>query len=523
MPNVNDTLNPNAPGVPVIETLPLAPEQVMAELSYYILPSQIRIYPYNPDDLVIKKGLYIYDQMKDDETVKIALLLKKTVMLAKQFEIEPASQDAIDLKIADFVKYVLFEQLEEPFTRILEEMLSAFDYGYSVSEKLFEYISEGPFAGYMGIRHIRTRPPHGFVFQNDAYGNLAFIRQFQGSSFSKDLPASKFVVHTYGKQFGNPYGISDCRAIYRPWWSKDVVLKFLAIHLERYGTPLVLAKYHGILNATERADLKTLLKNILTGTGFMIPADKAEVEKLEFGEAVGYIEALDRYDKMITRGMLLPDQLGFTNTKSGSYSLGQEQFDFFYLILQKYLNDLDYDVEKQVIKPLVQYNFGKNAKAPKIKATSPKAEDMAKMAEIYGSLTTSGYMSPNNADDLDYIRKKYELPEVKDTNREAAINAAEVTGTGAKSFAMNFSAKPTTQDLALQASMIQNEKLFSKIIAKLLPVISNDDYEKFVTAYQSGDIEGAFKTLEGYDVNGVKDELKNALKERFIEGKRAAK
>lgn len=498
--------------VPAVETIPLAPENVMAEMSYFILPSQIRIYPYNPDDLVMKKGLYIYDRMKDDEAIKLALLLKKTVMLAKTFEIQPASQDPVDIKIADFIKYVLFEQADVPFTSTLEQMLTAFDYGYSVSEKLFAYIEEGPFAGLMGIRAIKTRPPHGFDFQMDAWGNLAFVRQFQGTGYSQDLPVDKFVIHTYGQQFGSPYGISDCRAVYRPWWAKDVVLKFLAIHLERYGTPLVIAKYKGILNSTEKKDLQTLVKNILTGTGFVVPGDKAEIDKLEFGEAIGYIEALDRYDKMITRGMLLPDQLGFTNTRSGSYSLGQEQFDLFYMMLQKFLDDLIFDIEKQVIKPLVKYNFGK-VKPPKLKAMSPKAEDLSKLADIYGKLTDSGYMSPNNMEDLGHIRQKYALPEIKDATRADAMAASTAADDGN---VVKLSANAKT----IRASIEQNEKLFQRIIARLLPVISNDDYKKFTDAYQGGDIEAALKTIEGYDLSGVKDELKTVLKERFLEGRR---
>ena len=247
------------------DKIKLEASDVLNEMAFTILPTQLMINPYNPDDLIQKKGLYIYDKMKDDEIVKIALLVKKTIMLSNNILIEPTSQDSIDLKIAEFINYNLFTRLKTPFNRRLETMLTALDYGYSISEIMFEYINNHKdYKGLIGINDLKTRPPHGFTFKTDACGDLLCLKQFQGQGvYANDLPASKFIIHTFDKQFDNLYGNADLRAIYRPWWIKDVTLKFYAIHLERYGTPLLIAYYTGQLTPEEETDLKAILKYLL--------------------------------------------------------------------------------------------------------------------------------------------------------------------------------------------------------------------------------------------------------------------
>lgn len=491
--------NDNSVYKALLPLVSIKPEDVMSEMSYYMLPSQLTMYPYNPDDLVQKKGLFIYDRMKDDEVIKVALLLKKTVMLSNNIEIEAISTDPADQQAADFIKYVLFEQLEQPLNCIIEQVLSAFDYGYSISEKLFQHIEDGPFTGYIGIKNIKTRPPHGFDFSTDEFGTLKAVRQFQGTAYCKDLPPDKFLIHTYCKTFGNPYGVSDQRAIYRPWWCKDIVLKLSAIHLERYGTPAIIAYYKGILNKEEEKNIKTILKFIQTGTGFQLPDEKVRIDKLEFSEAKGYAEALDRYDKMMTRGLLMPDHLGFTNTSAGSYALGQEQFGIFYLVLQKFFNDLLLDIQKQIVEPLVKFNFGVK-KAPKLKVIPTKPEDIEKLAAIYINMTNAGYMSPTNKSDMNFIRSKYGLPETEATVQDITLSA---------------------DSNSVLTSIKKNEGDFQKILGKVLPKLSPADYQKFIGAYKSGNYDEAMNTVAEFDQQS-KDMIAEALRARFADGKDAA-
>lgn len=488
------------------EPIKLDKLDVLNEMSYNILPSQLGINPYNPDDLIMKKGLYIYDQMKDDECVKIALLLKKTLMLANNISVEPASSDRIDIEIKDFVEYNLFTRLKTPFKRCLESVLSAMDYGYSVSELLLSYIDENQdFKGKIGLSNIKTRPPHGFDFKTDALGDILYLRQFQGNGiYSQDLPASKFLIHTFNKQFDNHYGNADLRAVYRPWWCKDVTLKFYAIHLERYGTPLLIAYYTGQLSTQEIADLKTILTYLLKGTSFKLPDGKIRIDKLDFNAPQGYEQALDRFDKMITRGLLMPDQLGFTNTTSGTYNLGLSQFDMFYMVLQKFMNDAMEDVDNQVIKRLVNINY-RTDKYPKLKLTGLTNDELDKLAGVYTQLTTAGYMSPQNKADFDFVREKYELPKSE-------------TLADDKNKPLFFS----VNDAKLQ-EMIKAESNISEKITKGLPELSEEEYEKLIKAFQTNDFDEMQKIIENNGVKDLQDDIEDILMKRYELGYKSKK
>ena len=51
-----------------------------------------QIIPYNPDTLVGRKGMQIYDAMRIDDMVKSSLTLKKFATLAPNFKILQASR-----------------------------------------------------------------------------------------------------------------------------------------------------------------------------------------------------------------------------------------------------------------------------------------------------------------------------------------------------------------------------------------------------------------------------------------------
>jgi len=495
------------------EKIYLSKDDVLNEMSFNVLPTQLSINPYNPDDLIMKKGLYTYDKMKDDEAVKVALLLKKTLMLANTVSLEPASNDRVDIEIKDFVEYNLFERLNSPFNKRLESILSAMDYGFSVSEMLFNYIDNHRyFKGKVGLKDLKTRPPHGFDFKTDAYGNLAFLRQFQGQgSYSQDLPVSKFLIHTFNKQFDNHYGDADLRAVYRPWWLKDVTLKFYAIHLERYGTPLLVAYYTGQLSTDENSDLKNILTYLLKGTSFKLPDGKIRIDKLDFQAPQGYEQALDRFDKMITRGLLMPDQLGFTNTSSGTYNAALTQFDMFYLVLKKLLNDVANDMECQVIKPLVNVNFRAD-RYPKLKFTSIQSEELDKLAGVYTQLTTAGYMSPSNKEDLNFVRNKYDLPEKK-------VNEISFMSMNDKFKNAKVDINTKNYDVNKLEDFIEAEKVLQKAISDSLVNLTLEQYEKMIDAYNEKDFDAMKSIIEETNEEPLKQAIGDVIGIRYAIGK----
>ena len=67
-----------------------------------MLYSKHNVLPYNPDTLVSRKGLEVYDKMRLDDMVKASLTLKKFATLAPNYKLLPAdgSKKAEEIALA---------------------------------------------------------------------------------------------------------------------------------------------------------------------------------------------------------------------------------------------------------------------------------------------------------------------------------------------------------------------------------------------------------------------------------------
>ena len=187
------------------------PKDAMIEISYTSSGQLFMrgITPYNPDDLVGKKGLTIYKRMMTDDQVKAGVRVKQNAVLSTGYEIQPpqVEKDSGDEEIAEeqrkFIEFN-FGEMEGSFDSKLLEIMSAIWAGFSVSEKLFYSIDFGPFAGKIGLKALKTREPYSFDFDTDAHGNLKDNGVWQDKSLK--MPKDKFLIYSYQKQFDNFYG-----------------------------------------------------------------------------------------------------------------------------------------------------------------------------------------------------------------------------------------------------------------------------------------------------------------------------
>ena len=191
----------------------------------------------NPDALVQKKGLVIYDDMKHDATVKATLFVKKFTRLSTGFIIKPASESSQDIAVAKFYERQL-EQMPGTIMQTLLGMMTSLDYGYSIMEENYYFINEGEDSGKIGLASVRSKKPHDFNFKLDDFSNiLALVQDNQGKELV--LPPDKFLITTWMPEWENPYGTADLRSAYNAWWQKDVLMRFQAMFLERYAGPIL--------------------------------------------------------------------------------------------------------------------------------------------------------------------------------------------------------------------------------------------------------------------------------------------
>lgn len=381
---------------------------------------------YNPDELVGKKGLQIYEKMMDDEQIKATTTIKKYSRLSTGWEILPGEAgDKMALMLADYAK-TLTRRIQGTFYDVLLEVLSAMQYGFSLSEKVTDIIEKGDFKGKFGYKKIATRAPFGYGFKTDVHGNLEGITFEQAGLFNNNegspdnpYPPEKFVVYSYNKEFSNWFGKSDLRAVYRSWFSKNIIIKYYNIYLERYGSPTTYATVGEVSDKkTVLPKLDEILKNLQAKTAFRIP-EGIELELLEAQRAghAGYDKAIELHNTMIARGVLIPELLGFSGRLAGSQALGETQFEIFIYILEKLGRDIEETiVEEQIFRPIIDCNWADVAEDqyPRFKMNTLKPDDVESRSKILKSLKDGGFVGS----DEPWVREYLHLPEDERTDEE---------------------------------------------------------------------------------------------------------
>lgn len=531
-------------GIKLFEKEQKTPELNTDMLSWsspYYPPSQIR--PYNPDDLVRKKGgLDVYRNMMTDDQVKAVIAMKVNAILSSGYQIEAASEEVSDEEIKDCVEYCLGDGLEiGSFQRSLMAILSAIIYGFSVTEKIFKRFDSGEYSGKIGLKKLKVCPAHSFEIHTDEYNNLVKLRQTTATGSPKDFLGDElkyFIIYTYhadNSDFENHYGVSDLRAAYRPWFSKDMIIKFLNIFCERFGMGIVTGKYPRTLGKTEVAALENMVKNISAKTGFVVP-DGVVFEILESksrGQAQ-FIETINMYNAAIARSVLVPNMLGFTEISSGTYNLGEKHFDLFMMILNNIRAEIEELVNEQIVRCLVDFNFPNVTSYPRFAFKPLTEEDRKRLCELFINAVDKGVVVATK-DDEQYFREVVSFPIRKDDAeilQRPADRAQQQASVEEKNEADNEpDANTATEKEAPKAEAADGEKPKDyriikefddvRILRKMNSVEKKVNFEKISKFLDGQQFEVA--TELGKLITKMKDELiSTVIRRKIVDDRNAA-
>lgn len=377
------------------------------------------IYPYNPDDLIGKRGYAVYDQMQRDAQVQACLMIKKFSVLSRGWQVHPASDKRQDREVADFVRFAL-EDMRGSILDVLYNALDAIAKGFSVMEINYRIIDKEPYRGMVGLSRIKSKDPATFTFDVDEYMNVRGLQRTRevsamncrntGNS-EKNLPPEKFVIYTYMPRYESPYGQSDLRAAYKHYWSKDILTRFLNLYLEKYGSPTAKGSYKRGTPRASQEELLKVLDKIQQESAIVIP-DDVQVELLEAqrGGEAGYLKALEFHDKQIAKAILGQTLMTDEGVRVGSFALAKVHLDVLKMCLMKLKRDLEETVmREQVIRRLVDYNF--NVKAyPRFSLGPLEDKDIEQLSGVIDKLISGEVIKPDEG----WIRQYLGIPSKKD-------------------------------------------------------------------------------------------------------------
>ncbi len=308
-------------------------------------------FPYNPDPLCSANNYKIYDEMKHDDQVKAALSFKKDQIIGAGWQIKCEREDVVAA-----IEKNLRETLYCSFEDALRDIMSSFEYGFSLAEPVYQR-GEG---GMIELKDLKVRPPHTFEFHLNAKGDVEKILQ-NADTVPLEFARDYFLHYVYQPEFGNPYGRSDLRAAHQAWKTKKFFLRFWAMYVERFAMPTIIGEYPENFDSALVARLQTVLNSIQNSTVAVVPeGTKMDFKMPNRDSSNIYETGIVLLNTMIARAILMPDLLGVSGeqTKGGSYALGSTQFDMFMSIVKREQEALARKITLKIIRPMVRANWG---------------------------------------------------------------------------------------------------------------------------------------------------------------------
>jgi hypothetical protein len=355
------------------------------------------------------------DKMRrSSDQINMLLQIIKTPIINATWDIEYDETTDQGKEIKEFTEFALFENID--FKQFLEEALTFFEFGHSVFEKVFTPVVENPkYSGAITIKKFSFINPKTIEEWNlNKYdGSLKNVRQVVDGDLNVDveIDAENLLMFSIGREGSNYEGRSLLRPIYGNWKRKQALLKTLAIGIERasLGVPV------GVTSASASKGARTKLQGILNSftshqrSSIVVPHG-TEVKNFEISFDPEKVQEVIRAERL---GMSQSFLAGFmdlgTNSSSGSFALSNNLMNIFLSSIQLYADKISYQVDN-VIKDIVDFNFGKQEKYPKMNASNIVDKLGKDFIEILQILTQSGYVSATDTM-KDYLRKKFNLPE----------------------------------------------------------------------------------------------------------------
>lgn len=371
---------------------------------------------YNPDDLIGLKGYRIYRKMMNDEQVKAVVKFKRDAVTSRDFVFEldheryGISEDEAKRRID--LSYEIIDKMRGSWMDALNGVMSAIYNGFSMTEKIFGQFEHDGLT-WWGVDKLKLKPYDTFFFHVDEYGNIESLVQ-KLAGVEKTLDVDKFIHYVVNPDVDEHYGGSELREAYRAWFSKDVIIKFRNMWLERHagGFIWVQAKDGKTLavGSQEYNDLKKVMSNIQTSTGIIIPGS-LELHTEYPTNNVAYKEAIDDYDTAIARAMLVPNLLGVSPQGNvGSYSQSTNQLEAFLWTLEADATRLEEALNEQLFRQLGAVNFGDDA-WPRYKFKPPSGEKKLNIIKTWQELVNAGAVQPSDTDE-EHLRDMLEFPDV---------------------------------------------------------------------------------------------------------------
>lgn len=296
--------------------------------------------------------------------------------------VEAASDSAQDVAIADMVRRWIDrdELADETF-----DILDAVGKGDSFTEIIWDQ-SEGQWQP----ARLEWRDPRWFTYDRD--GRTPLLRGGEtGIGQDAPLDAFKFIRHTVKAKSGLPVRSGLARIASWAWMFKAFTQRDWAIFTQTYGQPIRVGKFRGGASDSDKATLFRAVANIAGDCAAIVPDGMA----IEFIESKNVGPGSDLYEKRsdwLNREMskAVLGQTTTTDAVSGGHAVAQEHREVQEDIETADCKGLAATLNRDLVRPWVDIEYGPQKAYPRIRIARPKKEDVAGLVDALQTLVPMG-------------------------------------------------------------------------------------------------------------------------------------
>ena len=325
-----------------------------------------------------------------DTQVSTGFDILKYLLSSKQWILTDANED--DSTAYDFISDML-KNMNTELGTIVKQMTSAIPWGFCVHEMMYDVTD-----GYIVVKdalpvHIKTLQNNPFIYNND--GELIGIHQ-ETKNGNADIPINKVLLYSFNSLYDEKEGCGLLYDFLPIIEDKENVMDWLMTFAEKNEAPTMYGKTD---NPISRDELLAAFEDISDGTTGVVIGSEDDVGVLESshrGET--FFDILQYKDNQIFRRMFIGNLLLCDNSQTGTYAQSQTQLEFGSLVFDGILEEIANTIQEQLINPIVEFNFGKEVKAPIISFDKFSSGDLEKLFNVIKPLMDSGVVdSENNA------------------------------------------------------------------------------------------------------------------------------
>lgn len=445
------------------------------------------------------RQMELFEEMESKDTHLFSQLqTRKLAVTGLDWEVQPFSQDEADKQVAAFVE----EQLKEldGFSDNIMDILDAIGKGISFQEIEWAYHN-----GHVVIDNIEY--VHQKKFYYDGMTDELMIRTDEHPS-GIALPDNKFIIHKYKARSGHPSKYGVLRVVAWMYLFKNYTVKDWVSFCEVYGMPLRLGTY----DATASEDDKTALYNAIirmgTDAAGIVPTG-TDIKFIESNKqsSVDIYEKLARFcDEQMSKAIVGQT---LTSDSGGSYSQSKTHNDVRQDLTRADCKAVMETVRRDLIRPLVEFNFGPEAHIPYFTLNATDTDDLKETADIVSVLSTTGLEIPKP-----WLYKKFNIPapeEGEDTIGKAPAAPVQPDPGRFQQLKLKADTKnPDSQkilDKLETAAMEQSKEFFQKMISPVLELVDHcdslealqsslKDEKRLRALYESMDVKDFDRLLE---------------------------